>query len=60
MPPKNRSALTLEQPIEVIRHSQKARPSARKIVHFVLFFFSWGIVINKRNHIVTTVNYGIL
>ena len=69
MPPKNRSSLTLEQRIEVIRKSEKDRVSERKIEHFVLFFFFFfflffflgggGIVINKRNHMVTTVNNGI-
>ena len=43
MPPKNHSALTLEQRIEVIRKSDKDHLSARKIAeHFVLFFLSWG------------------
>ena len=61
MPLKNRSSLTLEQRIEVIRKSEKNRLSERKIAeHFVLFFFFGGIVINKRNHTVTTVNNGIL
>ena len=61
LPQKNRSALTLEQRIEVIKKSEKDRLSARKIAeHFVLFFFSWGIVINKRNHTVKTVNNAIL
>ena len=61
LPQKNRSALTLEQRIEVIKKSEKDRLSARKIAeHFVLFFFSWGIVINKINHTVKTVNNAIL
>ena len=48
MPPKNCSALTLEQRIEVIKKSKKDCLSARKIAeHFVVFFFSWGIVIKK-------------
>ena len=43
MPLKNRSALNLEQRIEVIRKLEKDCLSARKIAErFVLFFFSWG------------------
>ena len=62
MPPKNRSSLTLEHQIEVIRKSKKDRLSARKRAeHFVLFFlFLGGLLSNKRNHSVTTVNNGIL
>ena len=53
MPPKNRSSLTLEQ--------RKIVLSEREIAeHIVLFFFSWGIVINKRNYTVLTVNNAIL
>ena len=61
MPPIDRSALTSEQRIEVIPKSEKDLLSARKIAeHFVLFFFSWGIVINKRNDMAKTVNNAIL
>ena len=61
MPPKNRSSLTLEHQIEVIRKSKKDRLSARKRAeHFVVFFFLGGLLSNKRNHSVTTVNNGIL
>ena len=58
MPPKNRSALTLEQRIEVIKKSEKDRLSARKIAEhlFIYFGFFGGIVINKRNHTIKTVN----
>ena len=59
---KNRSALTLEQRIEVIQkirdRSSKCKKNKQNILCCVSFLLD--IVINKRNHTVKTVNNGIL
>ena len=54
MPQKNRSALNLEQRIEVIRKLEKDRLIGRKIAEFCFGCLSilGGIVINKINHTV--------